>query len=111
MSEAMELTNDMMKPVLSDAMVWRGSVRVPLEEVIQSGRYTIDAGTPESDLSYFSGDGGLPRLSHLEVMTRGTTDVIQRITSVGTVSPEMVVRVCRMGAWKPWYRIAVTPLS
>lgn len=111
MSAPMELTNDILKSILADAMVFRGMVRVPLEEVTQPGRYIMDASTPESELTKFSGSGSIPRLAHLEVMYRGEADLIQRVTETNNGVPNVVMRVCRLGTWKPWYRVAVTPLS
>lgn len=108
MSAPMELTNDILKPILADAMVFRGMVRVPLEEVTQPGRYIIDASTPESELTKFSGPGSIPRLSHLEVMNRGEADIIQRVTQTNEGVPNVVMRVCRLGEWKPWYKFTAT---
>ena len=108
MSAMMELSEDMLKDILADAMVFRGFVRVPLEEVTQPGRYTIDAYTPESELTKLSGAGSIPRLAQLEVTNRGAADIIQRVTQTDNGVPNVVMRVCRLGEWKPWYKFTPT---
>ena len=108
MSLMMELSEDTLKDILADAMVFRGVVRVPLEEVTQPGRYIINDATPESELTKFSGPGSIPRLSHLEVMNRDSADIIQRVTETNSGIPNVVMRVRRLGTWKPWYKFTAT---
>lgn len=110
MSATKELTNDLLKEKMTDAMVYRGIVRVPLEELTRPGYYQISSVTPASELSYFSGAGSLPQVADIEVMTRGVADIIQRITETSGV-PNILMRVQRLGVWGPWYKVAVTLLS
>lgn len=111
MAEAKLLTNDMLKGIMSDALVFRGIVRVPLEEIVQNGIYQIDVNTPASTLSPIN--SGISFISTLIVLNRGVgADVIQILIETDL---RILIRSSRLywtngGKWSAWRVISTVPL-
>ena len=108
MSAMKELTNNILKPILADAMVFRGVATVPLEEITQTGIYQIATYTPSSELYPLGPQKPLfPYIGILIVLERGTVDIVHII--IGTEDPpRLLMRVCRLGTWQDAYEIALT---
>lgn len=105
MAETTELTNNLLKRVMPDAMVFRGYVDGDIENCRDFGVYLLDARstssitpTPMPGWNY----------GYMEVMYRGG-DIMQRITHLH--GRYIWVRVHQAGQWQPWYRIMLTEVT
>lgn len=102
MAETLALNNNILKELLSDAMVYRGKCTV-LEEAVTPGIYLLEGDTTTSETNPPAGWN----VSLLEVMKRNA-DIIQRITRID--GDYMLIRVKRSGAWKPFRKIVLPTL-
>lgn len=101
--ETKELTNDLLKGKMSDAMVYRGYV-LNIDSCKTPGIYLMNSNTISATPGPYSGwNYGV-----LEVFVRGT-DVIQRITHL--YGGNMAVRSCVLDIWNPWYIINMTQVT
>jgi hypothetical protein len=100
MSQAKVLTNQRLKGLLTDALVFRGNAPSDLNDCRQWGLYHIQCN--EANLP-----PGLTQGSVMEVMQRLADRIIQRIVTQNAI----YWRFCIAGVWEKWYYVSGTKLT